>query len=138
VVSYLKHLEGNSEDFATRQDINLTRFRKVGDDLISHKVLHESVSDGKCFQVSRKIDDLVVEAYSFDLVEEAINWFCEDDLENYWRHNCLVLHPTITTCMDELAILKHVGDAANLDKALSREESDSKTDQFFYNFDFLA
>jgi hypothetical protein len=53
----------------------------------------------------------------------AYNWLCEDDLENYWNRNCLVLHPTITTCMDELAILKHTGDAVNLELALERKRA---------------
>lgn len=49
-----------------------------------------------------------------------MNWLCADDLENYWSDNCLVLYPTITTCMDELAILKHTGDVGNLELALER------------------
>ena len=70
--------------------------------------------------------------------EEAINWLCEDDLDNYWRRNCLVLYPTITTCMDELAILKHTGDATNLELALERERQKQDEVSFFYRFDFLA
>ena len=87
--------------------------------------------------------------------EVAPNWLCEDDLENYWLRNCFVLHPTITTCMDELAILKHTGDVTNLELAMKRQfeeqqkqkhtanEDDQKKEEakdpnFFYNFDFLA
>ena len=46
---------------------------------------------------------------------------CADDLEDYWNRNCLVLYPTITTCMDEMAILKHTGDAVNLELAIERK-----------------
>ena len=68
--------------------------------------------------------------------DEATNWLCEDDLENYWNNNCMLLHPSITTCMDELAILKHTGDGPNLELALREWRRGDK--DFFYNFDFLA
>ena len=43
--------------------------------------------------------------------------------------------------MDELAILKHTGDAQNLEKALEQRRSwlrQGKEMPFFYNFDYLA
>ena len=58
-----------------------------------------------------------------------------------------MLHPTITTCMDELAILKHTGDVINLDQALDRkrialEEKQGNEEENhptrFYDFDYLA
>ena len=62
VVSYLKHLDedvtslldGSDED---THDYNYNRFRKIGDELVSKAVLHVSVADGQCFQVSRQVDD---------------------------------------------------------------------------------
>lgn len=52
-VSFLKHLDKDNETlYETKQDFNANRFRKIGDELVSKLILHESVSDGKCFQVS--------------------------------------------------------------------------------------
>lgn len=55
VVSYLKHLD--NEDFEStelleKRDFNTDRFRQIGEEIVSKAVLHESVRDGKCFQVS--------------------------------------------------------------------------------------
>lgn len=57
-----------------------------------------------------------------------------------------MLHPTITTCMDEMAILKHTGDVANIEMALERKKAALEAEQkeqdqphsHFYDFDFLA
>jgi len=38
------------------------------------------------------------------------------------------------TCMDELAIMKHTGDAIHLEQALQRTEEL----ELFYNFEYLA
>ena len=99
---------------------------------MSNTVLHESVSDGKCFSVKRQekgqaSNDLSEQYAALFLHQDdhqdevAPNWLCEDDLENFWLRNCFVLHPTITTCMDELAILKHTGDVTNLELAMKRQ-----------------
>lgn len=103
---------------SSHQGFDTDRFRKIGDQLVSKIVLRESVSNAKCFQVRLKADEQDDESQIQATM--ATNWLCEDDLENYWRNNCLVLYPSITTCMDEMAILKHTGDAQNLQLALQR------------------
>ena len=133
VVSYVKHLDDNeivesmtAASDASQNSFDMSRFRKIGNELVSKLVLQQSVSEGKCFQVSRqKTDDELSEDATLpangvddNRIDEAVNWVCDDDLENYWQSNCILLHPSITTCMDELAILKHTGDAQNLDRAL--------------------
>ena len=51
VVTYLKKLEDDTvnSSYRQRRDFNMARFRKIGGELVSNAVLHESVSDGKCF-----------------------------------------------------------------------------------------
>ena len=56
VVSYVKHLDDDAQILQRSHDLNsdrfnfdTNRFRKIGDELVSKLVLHESVSDGKCF-----------------------------------------------------------------------------------------
>ena len=157
VVSFLKKLDDGEVNKTMRQrrEFNMRRFRKIGEELVSNAVLHESVNEGKCFQVSRWLNQNVDDdTEAEDEIEwdhdHAPNWLCEDDLENYWLRNCFILLPTITTCMDELAILKHTGDVVNLELAMQRhqmQEEIAKRDHlqtegqepdFFYNFDFLA
>ena len=119
VVSYLKRLD---EDQGLLQeqsrDFDTDRFRKIGDELVSKAVLSETVRDGKCFQVVNPRG-----AVRSNSLDEAANWICDDDLEDYWRQNCILLNPAITTCMDETAILKHTGDAENLKLSLLRQKA---------------
>ena len=51
VVSYLKKLEDGevNRSMKRRRDFNMAQFRKIGEELVSNLVLHESVSEGKCF-----------------------------------------------------------------------------------------
>ena len=53
-----------------------------------------------------------------------------------------MLYPAITTCMDEMSILKHTGDADNLEKALERRREGQlgghQDQDQFYNFEYLA
>ena len=128
MVSFLKKLDDGEVNKTVHQsrEFNMSRFRKIGEELVSNAVLHESVNEGKCFQVSRWLNqntDDDEDAYLSEVNHDhdhAPNWLCEDDLENYWLRNCFILLPTITTCMDEMAILKHTGDVTNLELAVQR------------------
>lgn len=146
-MSYLQHLDNEDAAVAAnlipldQRDFNTDRFRLIGEELVSKAVLLESVRDGKCFQVSlqKEGDEDVAVTHWADVATErdsAVNWICEDDLENYWEQNCFVLHPVILTCMDELAALKHTGDVENLQLALQRGGSLEPSQ--FYHFDYLA
>ena len=118
VISYLKHIDPDQVALREHSAHDTSTFRRIGDELVSRNVLQESVNQGKCFKVSRQLDRRIAEDEERHLAEDAANWLCEDDLENYWQNNCLVILPAITTCMDEMAILKHTGDVQHLEDAL--------------------